>query len=294
MISGFITVLALLIVTPDKRAKPAEVSGQHQPPARQTAPQPNATGPVEEIHAKKPEVSSGTETNSGSTAASPPTDPWPNRFQAVTAAATALYFVATVFIFCEMWRFNRRALLLSLASNRETKKAADAAKSSADTAKRALETGERADVLVEAIDLIDAGYDRQRHSRLRGDSICRVTLKNYGRTRTEGLTVEYAMVAKHIEPSVEPDRIYPAGIPLVLGAGQPFPWQFPSFRSLGFVEADISEINNDSRRRLFVECKLEYDDVFSRHHSVTGTGLYDSGSGEFRLTHYETDQTSSG
>jgi len=174
-----------------------------------------------------------------------------------------------------------------------TKQAATAATSAAETAERALELSERADVLVEAIDLIDGGYDRQRHSRLRGDSICRVTLKNYGRTRAENLTIECSLVAKHIEPSIEPDIVF-RDIPLILGAGKTFELRFPQFSDLGFDQAAVSEINRDSRRRFFIDTKISYADVFKHSHLVTGTGLYDPASGEFRLTHYEAEEKRDG
>jgi hypothetical protein len=284
-----IAILALLIVAPEQSAKPADIGNQHQSPASHAL-KPSATAVPNQVFAKQSESDPAAKKDGGGDPANPP-NPWSrsDSIQAVTAVATCLYFGATVWILCEMRRFNRRALSLSLASNRQTKKAAEAAKSSADTAKRALETGERADAMVEKIDLIGSDYDRTRHSKLGGDSICRVTVKNYGRTRAENLTVEYFMIDQRIEPSSEPNRTFP-DIPLMLGAGQAFERQFPSFRGLGFTESDIREINNDSRRRLFVECKLSYVDVFRHSHLVTSTGLYDRTSGEFYLTHYEAAQ----
>jgi hypothetical protein len=162
--------------------------------------------------------------------------------------------------------------------------AADAATSASETAKRAFEMTERADVLIEMIDLIGEDYDRTRHSRINAVSICRVNLRNYGRTRAEDLTVECTLVVEFVEPIINPTVI--RALPMILGAGKPFELRFLEFASLGFDQSVLSEIHS-GKWRLHVASKLAYSDVFGKQHSVGCIGFYNPTNGEFTLTHYE-------
>ncbi|HSY48114.1 MAG TPA: hypothetical protein VLC46_04825 [Thermoanaerobaculia bacterium] len=172
----------------------------------------------------------------------------------------------------------------------DTKIAATAATSAAATSRSALELSERADVQIEAIDLVDPGYDRQRHSSLNSSSIVRVTVRNYGRTRAENLTVECFLVGEVIQPR---PTIVTSDMPMVLGAGKPFELQFLTFSTYVASQVALKEITS-GKSRLHIDAKIEYDDVFGYHHPVTCVGLYDWTSGVFRLTQYETDDKREG
>ncbi len=244
---------------------------------------------MKQVNTNKAEWYGGAKANGGGNPTNPPVDPWPNRFQGATALATCLYFGATVWILCEMRRFNRRALLLSLASNRETKKAANAAKSSADTAKRALEVLERADVLIEKIDLSGGpgfrfeGKPVQDTTRFYANTVCTVTVKNYGRTRAENLAFQCQIISTEFSDPKKYDSMHVVSVPAILGAGERAPLSFGEF-GRGFSQESIDEINA-GRANLFVDVDIAYEDVFANPHEVQGRGDFLPASGRFNIAH---------
>jgi hypothetical protein len=248
-----IALLALLLVTPQQSPKPAEVKSQHQPPRRQTAPQPKATGTMEEIHAKEGQWYRGAKANGGSKPANPPADPWPDRFQGATALFTGLYFGATMWILCEMRRFNRRALLLSLASNRETKKAADAAKSSAETATLTLHHTHRAYLGRAGCAMVTFKVGKV--------PCCQVAIANSG--RTPGTIIQnYAKII------ISPDYpgIPPPSKPTLIYAIEPqiLPDKFSSTQAEGdspLTEETMAELIAGTTI-LHVVGRVDYRDVF--------------------------------
>ena len=144
-----------------------------------------------------------------------------------------------------------------------TRKAADAAVLSAETAKRALELLERADVLIE-----DIKFDTVQTTEW---GRIRITLKNYGRSRADNITIAAKLIATYDElelytpvmtTAIPPNCSADVASRYLMGEGAEW---------LGGEREQKMRRGDEA---LLVEFRIGYTDRFTNSHVVEGTATY--------------------
>jgi hypothetical protein len=279
VLGTIVATLALLIATPEQSAKPAEVGQQHQPP-KQNADKSGGVVTPNEVLTPKRQRNPGREKKDGD--ADP--DRWTHgdTIQTITAAATALYFGATVWILMQMRRANKHAddtheeskadtaasLRLTADGLAETRRAVEVAATQAKAMAETVQIArldQRAWVGVMKVtgrpaigDRLDVGVDIQNTGRtpaLSARSKMRVRLLSeyVGPALSDAQWVPFALRSRGV--------LAPGALSHLANCAR------TGVEPMVLTARDVAEIAS-GKLSVFVDGRIDYKDVFGAEHWV--------------------------